>query len=290
FFLSENLLPPKKRGHNRSSSSTSAPPQEFEIGESSHKTSLERREEQIKEIINHLDELSYDRIENIEDNIEGLGKGRMIIQQDFDNLETELQDTRVQVAKLQNKQLGQNNKIALAHFRIADLEQIIKEIQARHQVDKEKSSLLVRLIISTHLDYPFDESIFTKLDIIIPMPPKRTTTSAAPAMIQDAIRQLVVDSVTAVLETQAATMVNTDNLNRNTRPRETPGAKRGNYKDFISCQPFYFNGTEGAAGLIRWFERNESVFSYSNCVEENKVTFATDTLTDDALSWWNAYA
>ncbi|GKB50577.1 hypothetical protein Tco_0901330 [Tanacetum coccineum] len=23
---------------------------------------------------------------------------------------------------------------------------------------------------------------------------------------------------------------------------------------------------------------------------ENKVTFATGTLTDDALSWWNAYA
>ncbi|GKB57632.1 reverse transcriptase domain-containing protein [Tanacetum coccineum] len=42
--------------------------------------------------------------------------------------------------------------------------------------------------------------------------------------------------------------------------------------------------------LIRWFERTESVFSRSNCAEENKVTFATGTLTDDALSWWNAYA
>ncbi|GJU03574.1 hypothetical protein Tco_1113912 [Tanacetum coccineum] len=27
-----------------------------------------------------------------------------------------------------------------------------------------------------------------------------------------------------------------------------------------------------------------------NCVEEDRVTFATSTLTDDALSWWNAYA
>ncbi|GKD07419.1 reverse transcriptase domain-containing protein, partial [Tanacetum coccineum] len=26
------------------------------------------------------------------------------------------------------------------------------------------------------------------------------------------------------------------------------------------------------------------------CAEENKVTFTTGTLTDDALSWWNAYA
>ncbi|GJU23744.1 putative reverse transcriptase domain-containing protein [Tanacetum coccineum] len=32
------------------------------------------------------------------------------------------------------------------------------------------------------------------------------------------------------------------------------------------------------------------MFSRSRCAEENKVTFATGTLTDDALSWWNAYA
>ncbi|GJR32779.1 hypothetical protein Tco_1109011 [Tanacetum coccineum] len=74
FFLPEGLLSPKK--HNRSSSSTSALPQEFEMGESSRKTSLERHEEQIEEILNHLDELSLDRIEHIEDKIEGLGNGR----------------------------------------------------------------------------------------------------------------------------------------------------------------------------------------------------------------------
>nr|GEV75990.1 reverse transcriptase domain-containing protein [Tanacetum cinerariifolium] len=117
------------------------------------------------------------------------------------------------------------------------------------------------------------------------MPSKKKSTSAAPTMTQDAIRQLVANSVTAALEAQAATMANTDDLNRNTGPRETPVEKRGNNKEFISCQPFYFNGTEGAVGLIRWFERIESVFSRSNCVEENKVTFATGILTDDALSW-----
>nr|GFD09718.1 reverse transcriptase domain-containing protein [Tanacetum cinerariifolium]GFD09861.1 reverse transcriptase domain-containing protein [Tanacetum cinerariifolium] len=59
---------------------------------------------------------------------------------------------------------------------------------------------------------------------------------------------------------------------------------------FISCQPFYFNGTEGAIGLICWFERTESVFSRSKYAKEDRVTFATGTLTNDALSWWNAYA
>ncbi|GKG40857.1 hypothetical protein Tco_0470069, partial [Tanacetum coccineum] len=104
-----------------------------EIGEISRKTSLERHEEQIKEILNHLDKLSLDRIEHIEDKIEGLGNGRVIIQQDFDNLEAELRESLTQIAKLQRKQRGNNNKIALARFRIANLEQIIEDIQVRHQ-------------------------------------------------------------------------------------------------------------------------------------------------------------
>nr|GEV02531.1 hypothetical protein [Tanacetum cinerariifolium] len=117
------------------------------------------------------------------------------------------------------------------------------------------------------------------------MPPKRSSTSEASTMSQDAIRKLVADSVAAALETQTATMAEADNS-----IREIHVAKRRNYKEFISCQPFYFNGTEGVVGLIRWFERTESVFSRSNCAEENKVAFATGTLTNDALSWWNDYA
>nr|GEZ34894.1 hypothetical protein [Tanacetum cinerariifolium] len=85
---------------------------------------------------------------------------------------------------------------------------------------------------------------------LVRMPPKRTSTSAAPAMTQAVIRQLIADGIATALEAQAATMANTDNTNRNTRPRETPVAKRGNYKEFISFQHFYFNGTEGAVGLI----------------------------------------
>ncbi|GJZ93105.1 reverse transcriptase domain-containing protein [Tanacetum coccineum] len=156
-------------------------------------------------------------------------------------------------------------------------------------------------------DHPFDESIFVELDNslgIIPrllgsepvpkepnkMAPKRTSTSAAPTMTQAAIRKIVAASVAAALEAQAATMRNTDNTNRNTRQRETPVARKCSYKEFMSCQPFNFKGTEGAVGLIRWFERTESVFSHSNCTEEYKVKFATGTLTEEALSWWNSFA
>ncbi|GKA99101.1 reverse transcriptase domain-containing protein [Tanacetum coccineum] len=122
------------------------------------------------------------------------------------------------------------------------------------------------------------------------MPPKRTSTFEAPAMTQAAIKKLVADSVTVALEAQAATMAGISNPNRNTGPIGTLVAKMRNYKEFISCQPFYFNGMEGAVSLIRWFERTELVFSQIKCTEENKVTFATGTLTDDTLSCWNAYA
>nr|GEU73302.1 reverse transcriptase domain-containing protein [Tanacetum cinerariifolium] len=123
FFLLKELLSPKKQKQDQYF-------QDYEMGESSHDSTLEQHEKQIEEILNHLDELSLDYIERIEDDVEGLG---------------------------------------------------------------------------------------------------------------------------IALETQIATMAEADNS-----IREIPIAKRGNYKEFISCQPFYFNGTKGVVGLIRWFERTES--------------------------------
>nr|GEV22607.1 reverse transcriptase domain-containing protein [Tanacetum cinerariifolium] len=96
------------------------------------------------------------------------------------------------------------------------------------------------------------------------MPPIKTSTSAAPAITQAVIR--------------------------NSGPRVTHVARKCTYKEFMSCQPFYFNGTERAVGLIRWFEQTELVFSRSNCAEKNKVKFAISTLTEEALFWWNSFA
>ncbi|GKC97468.1 putative reverse transcriptase domain-containing protein [Tanacetum coccineum] len=112
FFLLEEILPPQKRARFLSSSSTdfSAPPHVFEIGESSHKTHLERHEEQIETILNHLDELPLERIEHMEDKIEGLGNGR-------------------------RKQMGHDNEIVLARVRTSTLEILIEDIQIRHRSD-----------------------------------------------------------------------------------------------------------------------------------------------------------
>nr|GFB61521.1 hypothetical protein [Tanacetum cinerariifolium] len=95
-------------------------------------------------------------------------------------------------------------------------------------------------------------------------------------MTQAVIRQLGADSVAAALEAQATNMANVDNTNKNHEPREAPIARKCSYKEFISCQPFYFNGTEGVIRLIHWFERTESMFSRSNCTEDCKVKFSTE--------------
>ncbi|GKE60855.1 hypothetical protein Tco_1511222 [Tanacetum coccineum] len=210
----------------------------------------------------------------MEDKIKGLGDGRVIIQRDFDQLETELQEACTQISGFQKEQIRHDDEIVLAHVRISTLEMIIEDIQLDNSL----------WIIPQPLG---SEPVPEKLN---EMAPKRTPTSAAPAMSQAAIRKLVADSVAAALEAQVATMANTDNTTRNTEARETPVARKCSYKEFMSCQPFNFKGTKGAVGIIRWFERTESVFSYSNCTEDCKVKFAASTLTDEALSWWNSFA
>ncbi|GJZ14073.1 putative reverse transcriptase domain-containing protein [Tanacetum coccineum] len=219
------------------SPSTPSQPQALKIGETSRKSAIKCHEEQIQ------------------------------------GIQAKLQQAHTRISKHRIKHIGSNHKISLARYRIAELAEVINDMETRHQEDIEK---LMNSII--------------ELQNRIQMPPKRASTTEAPAMTQDTIRKLVADSVTSALEAQAAIMASASNPNRNTGPTGTPVVKTGNYKEFINCQPFYFNGTEGAVGLIRWFERTELVFSRSRCAEENKVTFATGTLTDDALSWWNAYA
>nr|GEU49814.1 putative reverse transcriptase domain-containing protein [Tanacetum cinerariifolium] len=111
------------------------------------------------------------------------------------------------------------------------------------------------------------------------MPPKKTSISEAPTMTPVAIRQLVANSVTAALEAQAANMANDDNTNRNPKPKEALVARKCSYKEFMICQPFNFKGSEGAVGLIYWFERAESVSSHSNCTKDCKVKVATGNVT-----------
>nr|GEU45401.1 hypothetical protein [Tanacetum cinerariifolium] len=66
-------------------------------------------------------------------------------------------------------------------------------------------------------------------------------------------------------------------------------ARECTYQDFLKCQPFKLNRTEGVVGLTRWFEKMEMVFHISNCLEKYQVKYAMCMLLNNALIWWNSH-
>ncbi|GJU51699.1 hypothetical protein Tco_1221254 [Tanacetum coccineum] len=78
------------------------------------------------------------------------------------------------------------------------------------------------------------------------------------------------------------------NPNENNRGAR-PIARECTYQDFMKCQPLNFKGTKGVVRLIRWFEKMEIVFHISNYPEKYQVKYATCTLLNSALTWWNSH-
>ncbi|GJR47107.1 putative reverse transcriptase domain-containing protein [Tanacetum coccineum] len=115
--------------------------------------------------------------------------------------------------------------------------------------------------------------------------PNETTTTVTQAQLQALIDQGV---AAAMAEAEASRARNGYNSN-GSGPRPAQTARECSYSEFLKCKPLDFKGTEGVVGLTRWFEKMESVFSISNCPAASQVKFATCTLQDDALTWWNAH-
>lgn len=114
------------------------------------------------------------------------------------------------------------------------------------------------------------------------MPPRRMSNAAR--MEQEVNRR--------VAEALAAAEVAKGNENGNTSGN-TGGAnaRQGcSYSEFMKCKPQTFTGTEGPVRLLSWLEKLESVFRISNCADEDRVKYATYTLQDSALTWWNLHA
>nr|GEV48818.1 hypothetical protein [Tanacetum cinerariifolium] len=66
-------------------------------------------------------------------------------------------------------------------------------------------------------------------------------------------------------------------------------ARECTYQDFMKCQPLNFKGTEGVVRLTRWFEKMKIVFHITYFPEKYQVKYATCTLLNNALTWWNLH-
>ena len=111
------------------------------------------------------------------------------------------------------------------------------------------------------------------------MPPRKMTPAAVQRMIDE--------GNTAALAGQAGAVP--QNVGQ-AGAQAADGRSVCTYKDFMNCKPTTFKVTKGVVGLTQWFEKMESVFQRSNCPANCKVKYATGTLVEHALSWWNAYA
>ena len=60
-----------------------------------------------------------------------------------------------------------------------------------------------------------------------------------------------------------------------------------NFKNFNSAKPLKFSGSEGATGLLQWFESIENTFRHVQCPENRKVEFSSSVFQKRALTWWN---
>ncbi|KAJ0814205.1 putative nucleotidyltransferase, Ribonuclease H [Helianthus annuus] len=60
-----------------------------------------------------------------------------------------------------------------------------------------------------------------------------------------------------------------------------------NFKSFNSAKPLKFSGSEGATGLLQWFESIENTFRHVQCPDNRKVEFASSVFQKRALTWWN---
>ncbi|XP_071714882.1 uncharacterized protein [Rutidosis leptorrhynchoides] len=117
------------------------------------------------------------------------------------------------------------------------------------------------------------------------MPPKRNPNAGmSAAQIEEMVTQRVAEAIANAEAGRAANAAN------ERRPEVANVQQRCNYKTFMGCKPRSFSGTEGPIGLMRWLEKLESIFQISECADNDRVKFASCTLMDVALNWWNSFA
>ncbi|GJZ05356.1 hypothetical protein Tco_0538631 [Tanacetum coccineum] len=176
--------------------------------------------------------------------------------------------------------------------RITEIETTQRQLETSQMVASRERASLVERIGSLRLEYLKEEFRQVRRD--------RDDT-------QRRLRRL--ESLSNQSQSTSST-VTSDNGNGGNRDGENRNGQNGNggngnpnkngrgdryvarectYKDFMKCQLLNFKGTEGVVGLIRWFEKIETLFHTSNCPERYQVKYATFTLLNSTLTWWNSH-
>ncbi|GKC51653.1 hypothetical protein Tco_1074398 [Tanacetum coccineum] len=101
-------------------------------------------------------------------------------------------------------------------------------------------------------------------------------------ILSTTVRRMIKESVDAAIAAKRARHANAGNDARGSGPvggqDSAPDVRECTFAGFMKCNPIVFHGIEGAVELRRWFEKTESVFGISECIEGKKVKFDVATL------------
>nr|GEZ30551.1 hypothetical protein [Tanacetum cinerariifolium] len=119
---------------------------------------------------------------------------------------------------------------------------------------------------------------------------RRSQTNPQLILTQEDVDQLVQDGIAAAIrdECERVRREATRAEGSAREPMTAPIARECSFSSFMKCGPTQFHRTEGAVGLVRWFEKMENTFEISKCAEVRKVKFAITTLHSRGLTWWNS--
>nr|GEV13361.1 putative reverse transcriptase domain-containing protein [Tanacetum cinerariifolium] len=206
--------------------------------------------------------------------------------------------TAVEVAVDRDVKAGIDACIAMKFDVWVDVEDEVEdEVES-----SDRGTMEVRVDVVVGIDIP--DGMLMPNDMTI------TRSGMTPEAIEELVNRRVKEALAAYEATRAANALEAESQSQNGNDSDNGNGRNENggngnpnennrdarpivrectYQDFMKCQPLNFNGTEGVFGLTRWFEKIETVFHISNCPEKYQVKYATCTLLNSALTWWNSH-
>ncbi|GJS72650.1 reverse transcriptase domain-containing protein [Tanacetum coccineum] len=108
-----------------------------------------------------------------------------------------------------------------------------------------------------------------------------TRSGMTPEAIKELVNQRMEEALAAYEATRAVNALENENQSQNGSDGDKGNGGNENGRNE--------NPYENGRGLIRWFKKMETTFHISNCPEKSQVKYATCTLLDNALTWWNSH-
>ncbi|GKD64084.1 putative reverse transcriptase domain-containing protein [Tanacetum coccineum] len=116
-----------------------------------------------------------------------------------------------------------------------------------------------------------------------------TRSEMTPEAIKELIAQRVAEALANYEVTRAANALEAESQSQNGNDIDNVNGGNGNGNHEDGGNNGNGNPNENGRGLTKWFKKMEIVFHINDCPEVYQVKYATCTLVDSALTWWNLH-